>query len=348
MIIFYIWGTGVIANEVWKHGVNGEFRGFVETRKRTEQYNGHPVYDIDEIMGGVFDYIIVANRFSDDIYAICRKKKISLDKVIFMIKGKHTAFNSSPNVRRMLGEENYTVYAGEYGETKGTFFEDDCGRYTELNAREAFRIQEKYLHPVISEKYGFNSGFDDYFWMDLWAAKYIISNSVIEHYDIGSRVDGFVAHLLAAGIKVNIIDIRPVRGTIENLTTIMDDATLLQQFEDDSIQSLSALCSPEHFGLGRYGDPIDPEACFKFFAKAQEKLKTGGKLYIAVPIGQDRVEFNAHRVFYADTIISSFDKLRLVEYSAVVNGEIVYNVDVHKFDDMVNSFVTGLFFFEKP
>lgn len=133
---FYIWGTGVIANEVWKHGVNGEFKGFVETRKRTEQYNGYPVHDIDEIIGEVFDYIIVANRFSDDIYAICCKKKISLDKVIFMIKGKHTIFNSSPDVRRMLGEENYTVYAGEYGETKGTFFEDDCEKYTELNTRK--------------------------------------------------------------------------------------------------------------------------------------------------------------------------------------------------------------------
>ena len=38
--------------------------------------------------------------------------------------------------------------------------------------------------------------------------KKIIRSGVNEHYDIGSRVDGFIAHLLAADIKVNVIDIQ--------------------------------------------------------------------------------------------------------------------------------------------
>ena len=42
---------------------------------------------------------------------------------------------------------------------------------------------------------------------------------------------------------------------------------------------MSALCSLEHFGLGRYGDPVDPEACFKCFENIQRKLKKGGRLY---------------------------------------------------------------------
>lgn len=344
---FYIWGTGAIANEVWSNGVNGEFVGFVETKKRNEVCNGYPVYCIDDILEEDFDYIIVANRFSDDIYRICRERKISQDKLLYMVKGINTRFNNGLGVRGLLGEKNYTIYAGAYGEISGTFFESDCQKYTELNRREAFRIQQKYLYPIISEKYGRNSGFDDYFWMDLWAARYIISEGIEEHYDIGSRVDGFISHLLAARIKVNMIDVRPFNGTVENLNTIVDDATLLQQFEDESIQSLSALCSPEHFGLGRYGDPIDPEACFKFFKKAQQKLRRGGKLYIAVPVGCDRVWFNAHRVFYADTIISCFNRLRLLEYSVVVNGTIEYNVNIHEYDNMENGYLTGLFRFEK-
>ncbi|HBV81986.1 MAG TPA: hypothetical protein DEB74_04140 [Lachnospiraceae bacterium] len=342
---YYVWGTGLVADEVVSQGINGIFKGFVETRKRKEKYKGYPVYNIYELNGDEFDYIIVANNFPDEIYFTCIERNISLEKIIFMVRGKNTRFIDSPYIRELLGENNYSRYAVEYGRLKGTFFEEDAKKYTELNTREAFRIEKDQLYPIISDKYGVNSGFDDYFWMDLWAAKYIISSGVKEHYDVGSRVDGFIAHLLSAGIKVNMIDVRPFSGIVENLNTIVDDATLLKQFEDDSIQSLSALCSPEHFGLGRFGDPIDPEACFKFFSKAQDKLRQGGRLYIAVPVGRDRVEFNAHRIFYAQTIVSSFDKLRLVEYSVIADRTIDYNADLHKYDG--NGFFTGLFCFEK-
>lgn len=166
-----------------------------------------------------------------------------------------------------------------------------------------------------------------------------------EHYDIGSSVSSFIAHLLASGIRVNAIDVRPFRGECENLYSITDDATMLNQFEDDSILSLSALCSLEHFGLGRYGDPVDPEACFKCFAQIQKKLKKGGKLFISVPVGQERVEFNAHRVFYASTIVSCFDQLKLIEHSVIEDGKIRYNMDIHAYDNLPGG--TGLFYFEK-
>ena len=60
---------------------------------------------------------------------------------------------------------------------------------------------------------------------------------------------------------------------------------------------MSALCSLEHLGLRRYGDKIDPEACFKCFDAIQKKARKGGKLYISVPIGKECVEFNAHLFF---------------------------------------------------
>ena len=56
---------------------------------------------------------------------------------------------------------------------------------------------------------------------------------------------------------------------------------------DNSISSFSALCSIEHFGLGRYGDPIDPEACFKCFDNIQSKIARSGLLYLSVPVGKD-------------------------------------------------------------
>ena len=121
-------------------------------------------------------------------------------------------------------------------------------------------------------------------------------------------------------------------GKVEHLHTIVDDATSLCQISDESIGSMSALCSLEHFGLGRYGDPVDPEACFRCFDNIQKKLKKGGRLYISLPIGKERVEFNAHRVFYASTIIDCFHMLHLEEFSCTSQGEIEYDVDIHKYD----------------
>ncbi len=205
------------------------------------------------------------------------------------------------------------------------------------------------MWPVLGDKFADNGVMGNYFWQDLWAAKKIIRSGVNEHYDIGSRVDGFIAHLLAADIKVNVIDIRQFPAEVENLNTIVDDATMLRQFEDESLPSVSALCSLEHFGLGRYGDPIDPEACFKCFSQLQKKVRKGGNLFLSLPIGKERVEFNAHRVFFARTVIECFWQMKLLEFSCTSEGRIEYNVDIHKYDtDCHNGdYRYGLFHFVK-
>lgn len=342
-----IWGTGNLAREVISNGVIGEIIGFIETNKTKNEYRGIPVYDAHSIPNEVYDYIVIANIHSREIYELCRKLDLNVDKLVFMKQAEGISFNRNPDVRDILGEKNYTIYASEFGQTDNTFWEKDRELYSKMNMRAEFAIKEEYLYPIISDKYAENSGMDEYFWQDLWAAQYIIFEGIQEHYDIGSRVDGFIAHLLAANIKVNMIDVRSFPGKVRNLYTIVDDATMMDHFEDNSISSLSALCSLEHFGLGRYGDPVDPEACFKCFEQIQKKLKKGGKLYISVPVATDRVQFNAHRIFYAETIIKNFSQLNLVEYSAIMDRKIYYNVGIHTYDHLENNYAVGLFRFEK-
>ncbi|WP_413857596.1 DUF268 domain-containing protein [Candidatus Aalborgicola defluviihabitans] len=49
--------------------------------------------------------------------------------------------------------------------------------------------------------------------------------------------------------------------------------------------------------MGRYGDPIDPLGYQKGLSNMIAFLKQGGTFYLSIPIGQERVEFNAFRVF---------------------------------------------------
>ena len=66
----------------------------------------------------------------------------------------------------------------------------------------------------------------------------------------------------------------------------------------DAVISIS---SEEHNGLGRYGDPILPEADLNHVDALRRLLLSGrvrgGLLYIAVPTGPDCIVWNAHRVY---------------------------------------------------
>ncbi len=228
-------------------------------------------------------------------------------------------------------------------------FKTDLKTYTDLNKHGSFTINKKYIWPCLDDK-GLDAGdLGSYFWQDLWCAKLVFENSPVHHFDIGSRIDGFIAHLSVFRENIHLIDIRPLDTQIPGVDFIQADATTLGGVADESIESLSALCSLEHFGLGRYGDPIDPDACFKAFNSIIRVLKKGGHAYISVPIGKEHVEFNAHRIFSPRTVIDSFKHMELVEFSVTKGESIEKDVSIDKYncedDNMGTRF--GLFHFVK-
>lgn len=344
-----IWGTGNLAEIFVKNRYNGEIIGFIETNKVKDTYMDKPVYDSRKIPNE-YDYIVVANSYGSEIYNWCLQLAIDSSKLIFLYSVRQRVGCIDQSIlKEILSEKNYALYCSEFGLVEESFIKQDVELYKNLNCRSNFDIQEQNMWPVISDKYAPAGSVGNYFWQDLWAAKAIIKSEVKKHFDIGSRLDGFIAHLLSAGLDVTMIDIRKFPEGIEQLYTIVDDATSLHQVPDESIESMSALCSLEHFGLGRYGDPIDPEACFKCFANIQKKLKKGGRLYISLPIGKERVEFNAHRVFYASTVLACFNTLHLEEFSCTSQGKIEYDVDIHRYDNDPHNgeYRYGLFSFIK-
>jgi hypothetical protein len=56
-----------------------------------------------------------------------------------------------------------------------------------------------------------------------------------------------------------------------------------------------SISSFEHDGLGRYGDPIDPNGDLRAMGEMKNIVKEGGLLFLAVPIGKDKLVWNAHR-----------------------------------------------------
>lgn len=194
----------------------------------------------------------------------------------------------------------------------------DMKNYNSHNTRSEFHASLKNICPCLKD-WDDSAGLQDYyFWQDLWCARKIFQRKPSAHYDIGSSVKGFVSHVLSF-MPVTMIDIRPLPQKVEGLRFIQADATNLDGIADKSIVSLSALCSPEHFGLGRYGDPVDPEACFKALKSMQRVLAPGGHLYIAVPVGdKSGVAFNAHRIFTPELVAQTLNELRLEDF-AVVN-----------------------------
>ena len=155
-----------------------------------------------------------------------------------------------------------------------------------------------------------------YFFQDLWAARKIFQRRPECHIDVGSRIDGFVAHLLTF-MPVTVIDVRPLTSRIPGLDFVRADATNLDGFSDRSVDSVSSLHAIEHFGLGRYGDSVDPDGWRKALLALQRVLRPGGRLYLSVPVGRERLCFNAHRIFSPMRVIETVAELDLVSFAGV-------------------------------
>ena len=184
-----------------------------------------------------------------------------------------------------------------------------------------------------------------YFHQDLWAARKIFEACPKQHIDIGSRIDGFAAHILTF-MPITILDIRPLESDVIGLTFVQGDASTLSGFADNSVESLSSLHAVEHFGLGRYGDEVDPVACFNSMREMVRVLKGGGSLYFSVPIGAEHLVFNAYRVFSPRTILEAFGELELVSFAAVDDAGDFHD-QVEPEDFIAAKFACGLFEFTK-
>ena len=190
-----------------------------------------------------------------------------------------------------------------------------------------------------------------YFHQDLLVASFIHKRNPERHIDIGSRIDGFVAHV-ASFRNIEIMDIRTL-GDVghPNISFIKADLMDGQGIQSEMADSISCLHAIEHFGLGRYGDPLDPNGHLKGLSNIIRMLKPGGSLYISFPIARtNEVHFNAHRVFAPKDILGwtqDGSSLKLRRFDFVDDqGNLHQEVDLRAVEINV-SYGCGIYTFEK-
>jgi len=169
-----------------------------------------------------------------------------------------------------------------------------------------------------------------YFEQDLLVAQWVFADRPDRHVDIGSRIDGFVAHV-ASFRELEVFDIRPQPAPMRNVrfrqADLMADDPALHGYTP----SLSCLHTLEHFGLGRYGDPVDYYGYRRGWENLHRMVQPSGRLYFAVPIGPQRIEFNSQRIFSLPQLSALIDPLYTVERFAYVDdaGALVENANLH-------------------
>ncbi|NMC64438.1 MAG: DUF268 domain-containing protein [SAR324 cluster bacterium] len=111
---------------------------------------------------------------------------------------------------------------------------------------------------------------------------------------IGSEDPYYEGIAINAGARVTMVEYKVVVSEHPKLATIT-----VNDFEKDVklFDGAISISSVEHSGLGRYGDPLDPDGDLDAMRTLCAKLKEGSLCYLAVPIGVDEILWNAHRVY---------------------------------------------------
>jgi len=111
---------------------------------------------------------------------------------------------------------------------------------------------------------------------------------------MGSTIPWYEAIILSLGGIPFTIDYNKPMYFHPQLTVMTVEDYWKSPFKADFAFSISSF---EHDGLGLYGDPIDPNGDIRAMREMKNILNKNGILFLAVPIGKDKIVWNAHRIY---------------------------------------------------
>lgn len=216
-----------------------------------------------------------------------------------------------------------------------------------IGRKERFLLTWRHSYPFLADK-AVTQGFDrHYVYHSAWAMRIIAAEPPALHVDIGSDLR-FVTQL-SAFIPVHYFDYRPTSLGLSGMKEGVCDLAALP-FADKSLDSLSCMHVVEHVGLGRYGDPISPDGDLLAMRELARVVALGGSLFIVVPIGSPRLQFNAHRIYSFEMICTAFSEFKLKQFALIPDkeedGGLVENPDPRLVSSQI--YGCGCFLFVRP
>jgi SAM-dependent methyltransferase len=182
------------------------------------------------------------------------------------------------------------------------------------------------LWPYLNDRKSSAGSFmHEYFIQDVFAAQLVHRLDPRKIVDVGSRIDGYIAHLITYR-EVELIDIRPMNSEIRNLKFLQMNFSDYESVQESYTDFVSCLHSIEHFGLGRYGDPIVEDAVPSALKSFSRITKPNGYFLLSTTFGKERVKFNAQWIF-------DFDKMKARLQSLGFVMEELYYLDKNAFKE---------------
>ncbi len=192
-------------------------------------------------------------------------------------------------------------YAGEFA------------RFKKLSDNR-FPIEARDIYPCLGDKLPKTPFDHHYTYHPAWAARVLAKTKPASHVDFSSILS--FGAVVSAFIPTTFYDYRPAELKLSNWESGFADLCNLAM-KSDSLPSVSCMHTVEHIGLGRYGDPLDPQGDLKAMAELKRVVQPGGDLLFVTPVGRERIEFNAHRIYSYQQIINNFAPLQLVEFALI-------------------------------
>ncbi len=177
-----------------------------------------------------------------------------------------------------------------------------------------FRLSWEDRFPCLGDDTSMTDFDRHYIYHTAWAARILARTKPATHVDISSAL--YFSAIASAFCPVDFYDFRPADIQLSDLTSGAADLTALA-FADQSIPSLSCMHVVEHIGLGRYGDPLDPDGDLRAMRELARVLAPGGSLLFVVPVGKPVIQFNAHRIYAYRQILEAFPELKLREWRLI-------------------------------
>lgn len=145
---------------------------------------------------------------------------------------------------------------------------------------------------------------------------------------LGSTSPWIEAILLNLNNKVTTIEYNVPNSTCKNL--VCKDYYTDFQNKNNNYDCIVTYSSIEHSGLGRYGDPLNPNGDVKTMHDIYSNLKENGFLIWGAPVGKDALVWNAHRIYGNIRLPLLFNNFQEIEWIGYTKTTLLNNLRLDK------------------